>query len=284
LNDLVAIDIEGKVGEDVVLNEEGREYQLSLETINPAPGFAEQIVGMKRGEEKEFTLPLAADFPKSEFAGKECLFKVKVSEIKEKHLPELNDDFAGSLGQGLETLAQLRERITSDLKAAAEREARNKLVEKAIEAVIGLTKLEFPPILVEQEIDRLIEEQLKRLGGISLEDFLRNTGKAEEEYRAELRPMAEKRVARGLILGKISEEEKIKVDEVELGAEIGRLAQEAGEKAQEIWQKFASPEARQSLRDEILVRKTIERLIEIATAEVDREPSMSTTEAGKEER
>jgi trigger factor len=122
--DMVALDVMGTVEGNTVLDRKGSTYHITEGSTAPVPGFAEQLVDMKAGEEKQFTLSFPKDHSTKELAGKDCLFKASVSEIKEAHLPELNDEFVKGLNENLETVDQLRERIASNLQAAAERETR----------------------------------------------------------------------------------------------------------------------------------------------------------------
>jgi trigger factor len=267
LGDLVTLDVEGTVEGNTVLDNKDTEYQLSPNSAMPVPGFAEQISGMKVGEEIEFTLPFPDDHPNAELSGKECCFKASISEVKEEHLPELDDAFVKSLGQDLETIEQIRERLADNLQAAAEREARNKLENQVIDAVVDLATVEFPAVLVEQEIDRMGREQLMRLGGMNLETYLGYRGMTEEDFRSELRPLAERRVKSSLVLNEVYGAENIEINDAEVDAEVERMVQNAGERSEQIQQMFSSPEARDSVRSELLTRKTIDRLIEIATSE-----------------
>ncbi len=265
LGDLVAIDVEGRVGDKTVLSEKGRWYHLLPNSPFPVPGFAEKLEGMAKGEEREFTLAIPADHPDTEVAGKECLFQVLVSEVKEEHLPELDDAFAKSLGQGIESMELLRERVAADLKASRESRARIELEEKIIDALAGMSHIEYPPVLAERELERLVATQREQLGGQrGLEAQLKLRGKTEDEFRNELRPVAEKLILRSLILDKVSEVENIEVSDAELDAEVERLS--AGEGGERVRQFFSSPLARDSLKRDLIMRKTMERLVQMATA------------------
>ncbi len=257
--DLVTIEVEGSVDDKPVLDRKDLQSQVVKESPFPVPGFWEQLQGLEQGEEKDFSLSFADDYELSQFAGKEYRFKVQVSEIKEKSLPELDDEFAKSLGQSFETLESLRQQVASNLKAMAEEGARRRLEEKAIEALVELSKVDFPPVLVEHEIDRLIRER-----EASLEGRIKDRGKSEEELRQELRPLAARRLTRALLLGRVAEEEKIEVTDAELDEEIETMAQGTGEKGEELKKVFDSEAARQSLKEALLTRKTVKRLAEIA--------------------
>ncbi|MDD5095848.1 MAG: trigger factor, partial [Dehalococcoidia bacterium] len=271
LGDMVALDVTATTEGNTVLEKNGTTYRITEGSVSPVPGFAEKLVEMNAGEEKEFTLPFPEDYPSTELAGKDCLFKVSISEIKEERLPELNDEFVKSLNQDLETLEQLRERMANNLKAVAEREMRGKLESQAIEAAIGVSKVEFPEALVEHEVNRMGNDQLMRMGGITLEAYLGYRGVTEDEFRNELRPMAEKRVRNSLVLSAICEAEKIEVTDSDVDTEVERMLQDVREhgdqedQSAQMREWFSSPQARESLRGELLTRKTIDRLVEIAT-------------------
>ena len=269
--DLAIIDIRGSLAEDQFLDEKGAQYRVVQGSSSPLPGFAEQLEGMKKGEEKEFSLSYPADYKVSELAGKECLFDVKIIEIKEEHLPELNDEFSKGLGEGFETLNALRERVTNNLKTSAEKETKRRFEQKVMDAVVGLSHVEFPPILVEREIDRFLDERVRYFGTgqRGLEGYLKAIGKTEEEARNGLRPPATKRVAQSLILDKVVEGEKIEASEEEINNEIGSMVKEAGEKASELQNLFNSPQARESVEELLLRQKALQRLVEIAASEAE---------------
>lgn len=261
--DLLAIDVEGTVEGEVVINEKEGWYQLSPDLPNALPGFAEQLEGAEKGEERVFTLTLPAE--QGESGGKECSFKVLVNEIKEKKLAELDDDFAKSLGQGLETLDSVKEKIAADLRSRKEMEAKNNLEEKAIKALVDLARAEFPDIMVQNEIDHLISERERHFGDRhGLEDYLNSLKKTQEEFRNELRPMAERIVLRSLVLQRFAELEGIEVSAADIDAEVEHMMQYASDEG--VRRLFDSSSARESLGRNLFIRKAIDRLAEIATA------------------
>lgn len=269
--DLVTIDVAGSVEGKPLLDRNDMQFQVLQGLPFPVPGFAEKLEGLEKGQDKEFSISLPADYGASELAGKECLFKVRVNEIKEKKLPELNDEFAKSIGEGFETLDSLTERVVSNLRLMSEEGARRRHEEKVIDAVVELSSVEFPPILVEHGIDRLIAAQERELreSKISLEDYLRNRRKSKEELREELRPLASRQVAQSLVLTKVAEAEEIAVTDEEIDGEVETMAQGAGEQGEELRKFFNSPAARQSLEKALVTRKTVTRLVEIASGEAE---------------
>ena len=261
--DLVAFDIESSIEDEPFINQAGAQYQVLRDLSFPVPGFAEQLAGVKKGEEKEFTLELPQDYPRSELAGKEPRFKVKVNEIKEEILPDLSDDFAKGVGSEFQTLDSLKERVSSDLKTRVEEQARTDFEERVIDAAVDLAEVEFPPILVEVEINRILNQRFQG-GNQGLEEYLRSINKTEEELHEELHPIATKSVSRSLVLGKIVEEEKVEVSGSEIDEEIERMAQNANENKEALEKIFNTPQARESIERALISRKAIQRLTEIA--------------------
>jgi len=265
-DDLVVLDIESNIEDKPFINQKGAQYQVLRELPLPAPGFAEQLVGMRRDEEKEFKLQIPSGYPRNELAGKEPSFKVRVTEIKEERLPELNDEFAQEISPDFKSLDLLREKVSTDLRLRAKEKDRIDFEERVIEAVVDTTELEFPPILIEMETDRLINQQLRRWqrGGKGLEEYLSSINKTEEKLRQELHPLATKRVTRSLTLGKIAEEEKIEVSDSEVSAEIENMTKSATENKDELNKFLNTPQARKSIEQVLITEKTIQQLVEIA--------------------
>ncbi len=265
--DLVVIDVMGSVEEKPLLDRKDLEFQVQRGLPFPVQGFAEKLEGVEQGQDMEFSISLPSDYGVSELAGKECYFKVRVSEIKEKKLPELNDEFARSIGQGFDTLEALTDSVTENIRLVAEQSARKRHEEKVIDAVVECSHVEFPPVFVEQEIDRFMAEQERDLSQnrMSLEDYLRITKKSREEFREELRPMASVQVARSIVISKVAEAEDISVSDEEIDGEVAQMVMGAGEQGEALGKLFQSAEARQSLERMLISRKTIERLVEIAS-------------------
>lgn len=264
--DSVVLDVESNIEGEPFINQEGTQYQVLGDLPSPAPGFAEQLVGMKRDEEKEFKLQFPSDYSRGELAGKEPSFKVRIVGIKQEILPELNDDFARQVNPDFETLDALRERVTTNLRLGAEEKARIDFEGRVIEAVVNLAQVEFPAILVEMEIDRLLNEQSRHLSmrGEDLEKYLKNINKTGEQLREELHPLATKRVTRSLVLGKVAEEEKVEVSDSEIDAEVEDTLKSATKNKEKLQQFLNTPRSRDSIKQLLITRKTIQRLVGIA--------------------
>lgn len=265
-NDLAVLNVESLIGDAPFINKIGLQYQVLHDLSFPMPGFAEQLLGMKVDEVKEFKLQFPSDYPNSELVGKEASFKVTVTEIKQEQLPELNNEFAKQVNPDFKSLDSLRKQVSTSLKLRAEENARIDFEQRLVEAVVDITELEFPPIFVELEIDQLIKEQLQQwqMDDTGLEEYLRRINKTYEELREELRPLATKRVTQALVLGKIVEEEKIEASDAEIDAEIENMMQNAVENKDKLSEFLSNPQAHLSVKKMLIPRKTIQRLAEIA--------------------
>lgn len=267
--DLAIFNIESTVDGATFFNREGVQYLVLQDSISPAPGFAKKLTGMKKEEEKNFNIKLPEDFPRKEFAGKEAHFAVKILEVKQEILPGLNDEFAAQLGPEIKNIAALKEEVSGKLKLRAEAKARADFEEKVIDAVVASSQVEFPPVLVETEIHRMLNEQAWQFErqGVNLEEYLKSINKTEAELHEELHPVATKRVTQSLVLGKVAEAEKVEASEKEIDEEIEAMLKDATDKKDELQRALNSPQSRGSIRQILLTRKTVDRLVEIAGSE-----------------
>lgn len=267
VNDSVVLDVSSDIENKSFVSTKGGSYQILLDAPFPAPGFAKQLLGMKRDKEKKFKLKLAKDHPDKEQAGKEAAFTVKVVEIKEEKLPELNDDFAKGIAPGAETLAALKERISSDLKKGAGERARIEFEERVIDAAVKLSEVKFPTILIDMEVDQMIRQELQywQRAAKSKEEYLERLEQTPEaELKEKFRPVAIQRVTDSLVLDEIAKAEKIEVNDAEVMAKIERMLENAGEKKEEQRELLSSPQPRGRITQMLVTEKTVQRLVEIA--------------------
>jgi trigger factor len=266
-NDMAVIDINSDSEEKPLVQKIGSQYLVAKESISPAPGFAAQIVGMKKEEMKEFDLTFPADYPNSQIAGKKAHFKVTLHEIKEEKLPELNDDLAVLVSPEFKTLPALREEVVKSLKLRGEERVRMDHEEKVITAAVEQAKIEYPPVLIDLEINRILNDQARQLqmSGRGMDEYLRSINKSVEQLQEELRPVAIKNINASLVLSKIAETEKIEVTADEISNGISNMVRSIGEdKKEEMLKLLDTPQNRQSITQSLKTRKTIERLTEIA--------------------
>jgi trigger factor len=264
--DLAIFNMESQVDDSPFINREGVQYLVMQDSVSPAPGFAKELIGMKKEEDRSFALTLPEDYPRNEFAGKEAHFTLKMLEVKQEILPELNDEFAAQLGPEMKNMTALKEEVSKNLKLRAEAKARADFEEKVVDAVVALSQVEFPPVLVETELHRMINEQARQfeMQGANMEEYLKSINKTEEQLHEELEPVATKRITQSLILSKVAEAEKAEVSEKEIDEEIETMLKNADDKKGELQKALNSPPSRDSIRQILLTRRTVERLVEIA--------------------
>lgn len=278
LEDLVALDLFGTVDGEKLVEQKDFQMQLHKDMPMPVPGFSEQIEGMEKGQEKEFTIAIPSDFSAPKIAGKTCSFKVKLNEVKEQKLPEVNDDFAKGMGGDFDSVEGMRKNINANLNNVYQVGAMRRFEQKVLDAVVEKSKIEFPPVLAEQEIDRVIMERERELAArrMTLEDYLKSQQKSIDELRESLRPLANKQIAISLVVDKVAEKENVKVTPEEIEAEIQQMVQSAGERGEEMAKVFQSPEPRMSIARSLAVAKAVKVLMDIASNEPKTE-----TEAAK---
>jgi len=279
-NDSLTLDIESNVGEQAFINQKGAQYQILKDSQFPLKGFAENLIGMKAEDTKEFKLQFPEDYGQAELAGKEAEFKIKVTEVKEEKPPELNEEFAKKINPEVKDIAELREKIADTLKQQKEAKAKADYQRKVIDATVETAGVEFPSVMVEQEIDQLINEQMRRwqMNEKGLDEYLKSIKKTTEELRNEIRPAATRRVKDALVLDRISEEEKIEATDAEIDTEIETMTKDIKERREELVVALNNPQSRRSIADVIISRKTLEKLVDIASA-----PAESTENTEKKE-
>lgn len=281
MGDLVTLDVQGEVGGKKV-DQKGLQLELREDSNFPAPGFAQQIVGLGKGEKKEFTLSVPS--PSEEGKTEQGAYAVVLSEVKEKRLAELNDDFARNLGIGLETMTALRERVAGSLKSQAEEAERSRIQNTFIDEALKVSKIEYPPVMVEWELDDMMQEQSRvfQRGRAGMEAYLKNIGKTEKDMREDFKAKATSRVIRSLVVSKIAEEEKIKVEPSEVDAEIERMLQSNKEGAEQRREIYSQPSMRQAVEGALYNRRASERLVQIATGEATTQPETKPEEKPEE--
>ena len=225
--DVAVIDFEGFKDGVAFEGGKGENYSLKIGSNSFIPGFEEQIIGMSKGEEKDLNLKFPEDYHAEDLKGAEVVFKVKVNEIKEQKLPELDKDFFEDLGmEGIDTKEKLEVQIEENLKARKEADAENKYIDELLEKASKNVKVDIPEVMIKEETDRIIrqyEENLK-MQGLTLEMFYQFTNSDEAALRDQMKGEATNRVTYRLMLEAIGEEENIEITDEEANEEAANLA------------------------------------------------------------
>ena len=225
--DIAVIDFEGFDNGVPFEGGKGEDYSLKIGSNTFIPGFEEQIIGMSKGEEKDINVTFPEDYHSENLKGKPVVFKVKVKEVQEVKLPELDKDFFEDLGmEGIEDAESLKKQLKENIEARKTQEVENKYIDELLEAAAGETKVSIPHIMIHDELDRMLKQYEERLKmqGITLEMFYQFTNSDEKALKDQLHGEAEKNVKYRLMLEAIAEKENIQISDEEASKEAEDLA------------------------------------------------------------
>ena len=244
------------------------------------PGFEDELVGLTVGDTKGFDITFPADYGEETLAGQQAHFEVEVRELREKILPDADDDFARTMGDFTD-LANLREEVEKRLQRNALDKARHSFSDQIIEYAVANSTIDLPDVLVEQEVEVMHDEFRSALArqGISEEAYTKVSGKSHEELHADFRPDAEKRVKVLLVLSKIAEAESLTIDDADVDVEIARGRERyAGDP--KLTKYFESDRGRNYIRSTLRRSRVVERLVDDWLAAHPDHPAIPHVEDG----
>lgn len=261
MGDTVVIDFEGFVDGEAFEGGSAENYSLELGSGNFIPGFEEQLAGVKTGDEKEIEVTFPEEYHASELAGKKATFKVKVHEIKAKHLPELDDEFAQDADDEVETLDALKEKIQKDLKESKEHAAKHAVEDAVVEKAAENAEMDIPEAMINTELNRMLQEFEQNLSaqGLNLELYYQFSGQNEEALRNQMKEDAEKRVRFNLTLEAIANAENLEVSDEEVDEELKRMSEMYGMPVEDIRRVLGSTDG---IKADLKARKAIDFLVQ----------------------
>ncbi|WP_276210380.1 trigger factor [Heyndrickxia coagulans] len=261
MGDTVVIDFEGFVDGEAFEGGSAENYSLELGSGNFIPGFEEQLAGVKTGDEKEIEVTFPEEYHASELAGKKATFKVKVHEIKAKHLPELDDEFAQDADDEVETLDALKEKIQKDLKESKEHAAKHAVEDAVVEKAAKNAEMDIPEAMINTELNRMLQEFEQNLSaqGLNLELYYQFSGQNEEALRNQMKEDAEKRVRFNLTLEAIANAENLEVSDEEVDEELKRMSEMYGMSVDDIRRVLGSTDG---IKADLKARKAIDFLVQ----------------------
>lgn len=260
--DFITLDFDGYMNDVKFEGGEGRSHPLTIGSGHFIPGFEDQLVGAKVGQELDVNVTFPEDYHEEKYAGKPATFKCKILSLKHRQLPELNDEFAAK-ASAFKTLDELKENVRKNMIASAENAAIERQHQDLIDKIADNITVDVPPVMVEEQIDKMIRERELQLqaSGISLEQFFQQSGRAMDDWRESLREDAEQSVRISLMLEAVAEAEHITVDEQDYRYEVAVLAATYGIPPKEI-QKIIRKERQGALLvSNALRRKVISFLV-----------------------
>jgi len=224
--DTVILDFEGFVDGEAFEGGKAENHSLELGSGSFIPGFEEQLVGLKAGESKDVEVSFPEEYHAAELAGKPAVFKVTVHEIKRKELPALDDEFAKDVDDEVESLDALKEKIKTRLEDSKKHEAEHHLRDTVVEKAAESAEVEVPDVMVENEVNRMLQEFEQRLQmqGMNLELYFQFSGQDENALRTQMKEEAQNRVKANLTLEAIAKAENLEVTEEDVNAELEKMA------------------------------------------------------------
>ncbi|CAM3108190.1 trigger factor [Filibacter tadaridae] len=262
-NDTVNLDFEGFADGEAFEGGKSEGYDLEIGSGSFIPGFEEQLIGLKQGEEKDVELTFPEEYHAAELAGKPAVFKVKINEIKSKEIPELNDELAKEIDEEVENLdalrAKLRETTLEEKKTGSETALRDDLVEAAARNA----EIDIPEAMIKSETDRMMTEFEQRLQtqGMNLELYFQFSGQNEEALRSQMKDDALNRVRVSLVLEAIGNAENIEVSEEDINVEIEKMSEQFGMDVEQIKTTLGGTSV---LENDLRFNKAVEFLVENA--------------------
>jgi trigger factor len=273
LGDVAALDVKaflntGENPSDFLMADEDVTFLMDEKGTWPMPGFAPMVVGLQAGDEKKFDLTFPDDYSNTSLRGQTAHCEVKVKEVKNRSLPEWSDELAKSMGD-YESLADLRQKVRAELEARARASVDDEYRSKAVDALVDQAQIKYPPMLLQQELDGVVEDYDRRLREqrLTLDDYLKIEKKTKEQFREEQLPTAERRLKRALVLGKIVELERLTVSDEDVDAEIDAFVQLVGAAGENMRKSLSNRNSRNALAVDLITGKAVRRVADIAKGE-----------------
>ena len=224
--DMTVIDFEGFIDGEAFEGGKGENYPLTIGSHSFIDNFEDQIIGMNIGDEKEINVTFPEDYHAEELKGKPATFKVSVKEIKEKQLPDIDDDFAQDVSD-FDTLDEYKADLKKKIAERKEAEAKKQKETEAIEKIVADSKMDIPQAMIDTQVTRMAEDFAQRLQqqGLSLEMYFKYTGLTAEKILDDMKPEAVKRIQNSLVLEAVAKAENIQVSDDEFNAELSKMAE-----------------------------------------------------------
>lgn len=262
--DMTVIDFEGFVDGEAFEGGKGENYPLTIGSGAFIPGFEEQLVGAEIGKEIEVNVTFPEEYQAEELKGKAAVFKCTVKEIKEKELPELDDEFAGEVSE-FDTLAEYKEDVKKNLAQKKEKDAKNAKEDAVIDAIIADSDMEIPEPMVATQQRQMVDDFAQRIQmqGLSMDQYFQFTGSNYEMLIEQVKPQAEKRIKSRLVLEAVVAKEKIEVSEEEYEKETERMAEVYQMEVDKVREMLGENEKKQIMQD-LAIQKAVEFVVENA--------------------
>lgn len=280
--DIVSIDYKGTVDGEEFSGGSAEKYPLGIGSDTFIPGFEEQLKGHKSGEDVTVQVTFPEDYHAEALKGKAAEFAVHIGEVRKKELPELTDDFVKLISPA-ETVADYKKHVEETLKEQGEKSAEEALKNQAVDALLDITEVVIPEVMIEEKIDSFIADMNSRLSqqGLDLDQYLGYIGKTMEELRTENRASAERSVKTEVALLEVAKREKLEAEETDIDAEVTKVALMTNAKPEEIKDRLMSSGQYGVLVFTIILKKAIDFLVKNAEVTVEKAKNAAKKPAAK---
>ncbi len=277
--DITVIDFEGFVDGVAFEGGKGENYPLTIGSGAFIPGFEEALIGAEIGKETEVNVTFPEDYQASELAGKPAVFKCTVKEIKEKELPELDDEFASEVSE-FDTLAEYKEDIKKKLADKKAADAKNAKEDAVVDAIIADAKMEIPDAMLETQQRQMVEDFAQRIQsqGISMEQYMQFTGMTAAKLIEQMKPQALLRIQSRLVLEAVAAAENIQATEEDFEEEVKTMA-EVYQMENDKVKELLGENGKKQVMEDICVKKAVEFVVENAK---EAKPTKARTKKTKE--
>ena len=257
--DTVNIDFDGYVDGEQFEGGQADGYDLEIGSGSFIPGFEDQLVGVKTGEEKEVVVTFPEEYHAEELAGKEATFKTKVNEIKYKEVPELTDEIANELDSDANSVDEYKENLRKRLSEQKAQDAENAEKEEAINKATENTTIDIPQAMIDTELDRMVQEFGQRIQqqGLDLQTYFQISGQDESQLREQMKDDAEQRVKTNLTLSAIADEENIEVTDEDIDKELEKMSSQFNISVEDIKQTLGNTDI---IKNDVRIQKVIDLL------------------------
>ena len=258
--DTVNLDFDGYVDGEQFEGGQADGYDLEIGSGMFIPGFEEQLVGLKVGEEKDVEVTFPEEYHAEELAGKPATFKTKINEIKTKEVPELDDELANELDSEANTVDEYKENLRKQLAESKATEAENVQKKEAITKATDNAKVDIPDAMIKTEEDRMLQEFAQRLQqqGLNLETYFQISGQSEEDLRGQMKEDAEQRVKTNLTLAAIADAENIEASDEDVEKELETMSSQFGISVDDIKSTLGNTDI---VKNDVRVKKVIDLLV-----------------------
>lgn len=267
--DMTVIDFEGFMDGVAFDGGKGDNYPLTIGSHSFIDNFEEQLIGMNIGDEKEIHVTFPENYHAENLKGKPAMFKVKINEIKEKLLPDLDDDFASDVSD-FDTLDEYKEDLKKTIGEKKESEAQTKKQNEAVDKAVENSKMDIPGAMIDTQVQRMVEDFSQRLQqqGLTIEQYFQYTGFTSDKILSDMKPEAERRIKNSLVLAAVAKAENIEISDDEYEEELKKMAEAYHMDIEKIKELTGEEQAGQ-IKEDMKIQKAVELITDAAVEKAD---------------